>query len=295
MNIKRSILVTGAGGALGHLTIADLAASGYQVYAGTRDPGRIAHRLPAGATARLIDFDDPPSLDEGFRGVDGLLIISTDELAIPGRRQRQHQAALTAARAAGVSFIAYTSMPDPSRSKAIPFAPDHEEMERSLRESAISHGVLRNSWYQENLLAYLPHIIADGRWFTAAADGRLPYVSRADAASAAASLLEREERGVFDIAGPEMLTVDAIASAVSQTFGLSLEVVHTEKGHVADELARQGVAPAIIPMIASTEAHQRGGGFDAGDGDASRLIGRPLRPLTVFLRANSAALLAHAR
>ena len=295
MNIRRSILVTGASGALGRLTVAGLATSQYQVYAGTRDPSRIADHLPEGVAARLVNFDEPSLLDEGFRGVDRLLIISTDELAIPGKRQRQHQAALTAAQAAGVSFIAYTSMPDPSCSKAIAFAPDHEQMEHALRDGAVRHGILRNSWYQENLLAYLPQVIADGRWFTAAADGRLPYVSRADAASAAASVLDREDEGIFNITGPEMLTVEAIASAVKQTFGRALEVVHADERHVADELARQGVAPAVIPMVASTEVHQRGGGFDVRDSDTLRLIGRPLRPLAMFLRTNADVLLAHTR
>ncbi len=93
-------------------------------------------------------------------------------------------------------------MPNPATSPAIPFAPDHQAMESDLLASGVRHAVLRNSWYQENLLACLPQITADGVWFTAAGDGRIPYVARADAACAAAAVLAAGATGVFDVPGP---------------------------------------------------------------------------------------------
>ena len=288
-------LITGAGGALGSLIVAQLAAIGHPVIAGTRDPRKLIERLPCQIEVRRIDFDDPALLKSGLRNVERLLIISTDELTTSGRRQRQHAAALKAAIAARVSFIAYTSMPAPEDSPAIPFAHDHAAMERALQESGIRYATLRNSWYQENLLVYLPQIIADGRWVTAAGQGRLPYVARADAARVAAAVILGGEAGIHDIAGPEALTVEAIASLVESALGRPLRVLHADGEQVAAELARQGVSASVIPMVTRTEAHQQAGGFEIVSGDVERLSGRRPRPLSEFLHANAGGLLAHAR
>ncbi len=78
---------------------------------------------PRGAETRRADFDDAQSLAEAFRGVDRVLIISTDALG-SGQRLKQHLAAVDAAKAAGVGAVVYTSMPKPEGSAVI-FAGDH--------------------------------------------------------------------------------------------------------------------------------------------------------------------------
>lgn len=284
MSNYASILVTGAGGALGRLTIADLARRQHRAVAGTRHPRRADPAFPDSVEVVRIDFDDPATLVRGFAGVERLLIISTDELSAPGKRQRQHAAALEAAIAARVAFVAYTSMPNPAHSPDIPFAPDHQAMEVALRESGLRHAVLRNGWYQENLLHYLPQIVADGTWFTAAADGRVPYVARADAGRAAAAVLADAKPGIFNIVGPDALRIEDIAAVVRETLRRPLEVVHADPDRVATELSRQGVAASVIPMIANTEANQRLGGFEVGKGDVDDLIGCEALPLGQLLR-----------
>jgi NAD(P)H dehydrogenase (quinone) len=286
------LMVTGAGGALGRLVIGELVAAGQHPVAGTRHPQA---QSIAGLELRRVDFDDAPSLQDSFRRVDRALFVSTDELASPGKRQRQHQAAIDAAARAGVSYIAYTSMPNPTSSPAIFFAPDHAATEAALADSGIAHGVLRNGWYQENLLAYLPNIIADGTWFTAAGMGRMPQVARIDAARAAAALLATGETGVFDIAGPQALTIDDIAAAVRDVLGCPLGVAHVDDARLATELERQGIAAPVIPMVLATEANQRAGRFDVGPGAVERLTGRPPEGIHDFLRAHVDALLAARR
>jgi NAD(P)H dehydrogenase (quinone) len=291
MNDK-SLMVTGASGALGQLIIGELIAGGERPIAGTRQP---ESQPAAGLMLRRVDFDDAPSLRDSFRDVDRVLLISTDELASPGKRQRQHQTAVDAAAQADVGYIAYTSMPNPTSSPAIFFAPDHAATEAALARSGIVHGVLRNGWYQENLLAYLPNIIADGTWFTAAGTGRMAHVARIDAARAAATLMTTGEPGVFDIAGPEALTIEEIAAAVRDVLGCPLAVTHVDDERLATELARQGVAAPMISMVLATEANQRAGQFDIGPGAVERLTGRAPLPIQHFLRTHADALLAGRR
>lgn len=181
------LLVTGAAGKLGTGVLEELAARGAKhVTAGSRDATRI--RGPAEARLR-VDFDDAASLAAAFRGIERALIISTDALDEPGKRGRQHLAAIKAAAAAGVSHIVYSSMTNPGPESRIPFAPDHRQSEEALAATGVAHTILRNNWYFDNLLFSLPHVLASGRWYTSAADGRVGYVARADCAAAAAEVL----------------------------------------------------------------------------------------------------------
>ena len=128
MSSTPTFLVTGAAGHLGRATVEHLlGAKAGKVIAASRDPAKLADLAAKGAETRRADFDDPASLDAAFQGVDRLLIISTDDVATPGKRQRQHKAAIDAAARAHIGHVVYTSMPNPEPGSLIPFAPDHYE------------------------------------------------------------------------------------------------------------------------------------------------------------------------
>lgn len=295
MTTRKRMLVTGAGGRLGRAVSEVLLAGGEeQLAVGSRDPRGLEALKAQGAEPRHVDFDEPASLDAAFAGVERLLIVSTDQLGVPGLRQRQHRAALDAALHAGVRHIAYTSMPSPGSSTSIPFASDHLDMEEALARSGAAFSILRNGWYQENLLAFLPAIVASGTWFTAAGYGRIPYVSRDDVARCAAAVLAADaEPGTHDIAGSPALTIEEIAAATAKAVDRPIRVVHVPQSRLADELARQGMPDAVVPLVAMTDANQRAGRFDVGAGAVATLTGRTPRSLDDFLLANVAALLAH--
>jgi NAD(P)H dehydrogenase (quinone) len=144
------LLVTGATGQLGravlrHLLGAENVAPA-ELIAGSRDPSKLSDLSAKGIETRWVDFDDIKSLTVGFFGVDRLLIISTDDLATPGKRLKQHQAAVSAAVNAGVKHLLYTSMPNPDKS-LVTFAPDHLGTEEVIKQSGIPYTILRNAWY----------------------------------------------------------------------------------------------------------------------------------------------------
>ena len=160
--------------------------------AASRDPAKLADLAAKGAETRRADFDDPASLDAAFKGVDRLLIVSTDALGVPGMRQRQHKAAVAAAARAQVGHVVYTSMPNPEPGSLIPFAPDHYGTEQALTKSGLPHTILRVSWYAENLLRSLPSILSTGKWYSSAGEGRVANVARDDVARAAAAALIKD-------------------------------------------------------------------------------------------------------
>jgi NAD(P)H dehydrogenase (quinone) len=288
-----TLLVTGASGNLGRRAVELLIeAKAGKVIAGTRDPSKIADLAAKGAETRKVDFDDP-ALAGSFEGVDRLLLISTDALDTPGKRLTQHKAAIAAAKKAGVKHIVYTSMPKPEPGSPIPFAPDHYGTEQALEESGIGWTVLRNSWYQENLFHSLPAVLASGKWFSAAGDGKVAHVSREDAAYAAAAALAAQPNGNarYDITGSELLTTKEIAKLASDATGKPIEVVN-----VSDEQLKQGMIAAgmpafLAPVFASFDTNTRAGNIAIASDAVQKLTGRAPRSLKAFFAANKEALL----
>lgn len=287
------LLVTGASGHLGRRAAELLLeAKAGKVIAGTRDPSKISDLAAKGAELRKVDFDDP-ALAEGFKGVERLLLISTDALDKPGRRLAQHKAAIEAAKKAGVKHIVYTSMPKPEPGSPIPFAPDHYGTEQALAESGLGWTVLRNGWYQENLFHSLPAALASGKWFSAAGDGKIAHVSREDAAHAAAAALAKQPNGNarYDITGPELLDTREIARLASDATGKPIEVVNVTDEQLVQGMIAAGMPAFLAPVYASFDTNTRAGNIAIASDAVQKLTGRAPRPLKAFLDANKAALL----
>ncbi|MBD0684355.1 hypothetical protein CGA22_07435 [Pseudomonas sp. PSB18] len=104
-----TIAITGASGQLGRLVIQSLLerVPAEQVIALVRDPGKVQDLAAQGVVVRTADYNQPATLTAALKGVDKLLLISSNEL---GNRAAQHRAVIDAAKAAGVTLLAYTSV-----------------------------------------------------------------------------------------------------------------------------------------------------------------------------------------
>jgi NAD(P)H dehydrogenase (quinone) len=285
---QKTLLVTGANGKLGRHVVSLLLEKGQDhIIAASRDTAKLADLAAKGAETRRADFDDPASLAAAFKGADRVLIISTDALG-SGQRLRQHLAAVKAAAEAGAEIV-YTSMPKPEAS-AVTFAPDHAGTEQAVIASGRPYTILRDAWYQENLLMSLPAAFASGTLYTSAGEGRQAHVSHADVArSAAAALSTPSTNEILTLTGPELLTTKQIAALASEVTGKPLAVVDLSDEQLAGGLKAADVPEALIPMLVSFDTNAREGGFDILTGDVEKLTGRKPETLRSFLEANRTA------
>lgn len=288
---KPVVLVTGASGHLGSRAVETLLErGGAHVIAASRSPDKLAHLAAKGAELRRADFDNPGSLKAAFKGVDRLLLISTDDLETPGRRVRQHRAAIAAAEKAGVRHIVYTSAPATAPGK--PVMGDHFWTEHALAASKLGWTILRNHLYADLLLGALPQAIASGSYVTAAGAGARNYVTRDDAARAAAGALLADFEGqrILDVTGPEPLTGAEIAALASELSGKQVVHVPVSGDDFLAGALGAGLPHGLAAALAQFDVDAAEGHHAITTTSVVDLSGRQPQRVAEFLRANTAAL-----
>lgn len=213
------IAITGATGQLGQLVIAALLKSvpASQIVAVVRNPAKADALAQQGIVVRQGDYGDEAALTRALNGVEKLLLISSSEV---GQRAVQHRNVINAAKAAGVGFIAYTSVLHADTSP-LGLAAEHIETENMLAASGIPYALLRNGWYSENYLASAPPALEHGVFLGAAGDGKIASATREDYAAAAAKVISEEGHAgkVYELAGDTAWTLSELAAELSKQSG----------------------------------------------------------------------------
>jgi NAD(P)H dehydrogenase (quinone) len=285
------IVITGASGHLGRRVVEEALerVEPSELILVSRRPDALADYAARGADVRAGDFDDPASLAAAFAGGERLLLISTDAL---GSRIRQHHDAIDAAVAAGIRFVAYTSIVRPEPDNPAGVVPEHRATEEKLRASGLDWAFLRNSIYADLEAGSQAAALATGRLVTNAGAGAVAYVARDDCAAAAAAVITGDDHAgnAYEITGPELLDADARAALFAELGGTPVEVVHVDDDAYAAGLAEAAGLPLeVAEVYASFGRATREGHLDAISGDVERLTGRAPRPLTAVLGAATPA------
>lgn len=290
---NQTLLVTGASGHLGRRVLELLLeAQAGTIIAATRTPEKLADFAARGVIVRHADFEDPASLAEAFKGVNRLLLISTDAVGVPGLRIMQHLNAVKAADEAGVSHVVYTSLMNPEPGTPVLLAPDHHATEQALAESRLGWTVLRESLYAENLIGVVAQAEQLGHVFSAAGDGKAAYITREDCARASAAALSAafEGRRTLDITGPEALSQADVAALASKLTGKEITYVPLPQGVLIDNMLKAGLPQPIAELIASFDAAVAQGLLGTVSNTVEELTGqKPIRAAD-FLAAQRAAI-----
>ena len=284
------IAITGATGQLGRLVIEQLLKTvpANQIVAIVRNPAKAEALSQQGIVVRQGDYTDQAALTTALKGVEKLLLISSSEV---GQRATQHQNVINAAKAAGVTFIAYTSLLHADVSP-LGLAVEHRQTEAALAASGLPHVLLRNGWYSENYAMGLPGALARGTLYGAAGEGRIASASRQDYAEAAAAVLSAaapQAGKVHELAGDASYTLAELAAESARQAGKPLAYQDLPEAAYRDALLQAGLPAPVAELLADSDAGAaKGGLFD--DGHAlSGLIGRATTPMAQTVAATLAA------
>jgi NAD(P)H dehydrogenase (quinone) len=278
------LVITGASGQLARraaeLVLATAAPA--DLILTTRTPAALADFAARGVAVRRADFADPGSLRAAFAGGERLLLVSATDL---DQRTAQHQAAIDAAKAAGVRHVIYTSGLKPAPPNPAVVAPSHYATEQALAHSGLQWTILRNSLYADYQLPEGQRALETGTLVHNRGSGTVAYVAREDcAAAAAAALLQtRHEKAVYEITGGESWSADELAALYAELGGRPVrarslgdsEFVATIVGDATgDDHLRYGAE-----LVASFGRSIREGYMDSRSDAVERLTGRAPQPL----------------
>ncbi|ANZ04112.1 SDR family oxidoreductase [Raoultella ornithinolytica] len=278
------IAITGATGQLGHLVLQNLlkTTAASQIVAIVRNPVKAEALSQQGIVVRQADYTDEAAFTAALQGVDKLLLISSSEV---GQRTPQHRNVIHAAKAAGVKFIAYTSLLHADKSP-LGLHVEHVETEKMLADSGIPYALLRNGWYTENYLASAPPALEHGVFIGAAGDGKIASATRADYAEAAARVIAEEGHAgkVYELAGDEAWTLSELAAALSKQSGKNVVYQNLSEADFAAALKSVGLPAGLADMLADSDVGAAKGGLFDDSRTLSALIGRPTTPLAESIK-----------
>ena len=273
--------VTGASGKLGTFVLQYLKEQGAEkeTIAVVRDSKKGESIKKQGFEVRIADYTDKNSLVRAFSGAERLLFISS----APGGevpRLTQHQNAVTAAKEAGVQFIAYTSLAKADRSTSF-LAPDHLGTEKSIIASGMDYALLRNNWYLENDQSVFERADSTGVFAYSAGSGRVGWVLRREYAQAAARVLLgiAKETGVLEMSG-KAVTYSDLAAEYAKISKKPFEVKSfTDEEYKAFLEQHQASAMEIGGTLA-IQKEIRDGALDVDQSDFEKVLGRPMTALS---------------
>ena len=254
------IAITGATGQLGQHVIEELLKTvpASQIVAIVRNPAKAEALRQQGVVVRQADYTDEAAFTTALNGVDKLLLISSSEV---GQRAVQHQNVINAAKAAGVKFIAYTSLLHADKSP-LGLHVEHVETENALAASGVPYALLRNGWYTENYLASAPPALEHGVFLGAAGEGKIASATRADYAAAAAKVISEEGHAgkVYELAGDNAWTLSELAAELSKQSGKPVTYQNLSEADFAATLKGVGLPAGLAEMLADSDTGASKGG-----------------------------------
>jgi NAD(P)H dehydrogenase (quinone) len=209
-----SIAVTGATGRLGGRVARRLSAAGVPQRLVVRDPSR-APWLDRAVVTRAT-YRDGEALRRALRRIHTVLMVSAAE---GPDRLEEHRTFVDAAASAGVRHLVYTSFYNASPTATFTLAREYAATEEYIRESGIPYTFLRDNLYADFLQLMIGD---DGVLRGPAGEGAVSAVTQDDVADAATAVLRSaadHAGAVYDLTGPEDLTLDQVAAIITKTTG----------------------------------------------------------------------------
>lgn len=271
------INVIGATGNLGRLVIDSLIQQGADpadLIASVRTPSKATALKELGVEVRRADYDDYESLVAAFQGTDVLLLIPT--FAAPEPRVIQHGNAVNAAEAAGVKRIVFSSVATATPESLFRVAPFILYAESKLRLSKVDWTILRNNMYMDSMLGWLPRFEEEGQIPYPLKEGRIAFVMREDLGRATAACLmgEGHEGKIYELTGPEALSMPELAGLLSEVTGKEIRFERPSEADYVHFSHADNASEAMLDTMLSIYRAAEAGEWGNATDDVFRLTGQ---------------------
>lgn len=278
------ILVTGANGNLGSLTIDFLLEQDSDIdLAGlVRSEEKGAELEEKGVNIRIGDYNDYDSILEALDDIDTLLLISSSSLE---GRIKQHKNVINAARETDVQHIFYTSIVYADEELS-PLAPDHNQTEQLIYDSGINYTIYRNTFYGEFFPMYLGDAQKSGDWYFPSDGQKINLALRTEMAEALANGLLRNGdhiNEVYEITSQKSYTLDEIAGLLNEETGTQISYHDISVVDFEENLREAGLPDDAIMMSTAVATTFVNDGLNFTHDTLTKLLGREAAAIEDFL------------
>ncbi|QDI90683.1 SDR family oxidoreductase [Salicibibacter halophilus] len=274
----KKILVTGATGNLGSLTIDHLLnkkhVSAERIVAMVRDKKRAEHLSNKGVELRVGDYNDMDSLKEAFTGIEKLLVVSSPSLDNVERLKQQYNVVM-AAKLANVKHTFLVSLADADKRL---FGLEDVDMatEHMIRAVDLPFTFMRNGVYLDEIKFDLKNAIGKEELVSSTISNGFNFVLRSDLALANATVLSEEghENKIYNLVNSELITYPEIASILTEITGTEIGYRESSDKEVIKNLTDSGVSKEGAELLVlSFQKNIAEGAFQSTSDDLNQLIG----------------------
>jgi ergot alkaloid biosynthesis protein len=271
-----TILVTGGTGKVGRRLVLRLRRAGVGV--------RIASPRPQGTDAIAFDWNVPATWDAALNGISAAYLIPPPT---GGDASSTMIDFVQLAVAGGVKrFVLQSASLLPAG------GPAAGRVHQWLLDNAEGWAVLRPSWFMQNFSEgrYLDSIREANEIYSAAGDGRVPFINADDiAASACAALTAAKAPNAdFILTGPQAITYDDAAASLSQATGRTIIHRRISVVELAAQYAARGMPPGAAQILAGMDTMIAMGMENRTTDAVQTLTGHPSSSFDAFAKANAA-------
>lgn len=238
------ILVTGATGNVGRELVRLLLDKGERVRVLGREEGRLADL--GGRMERVLgDLDKPETLTPAMQGVERLYLVTA--------QKQQVINLVEAAARAGVQYMVKQSTIEAGRS----LGPGmwHREQEKLIESSGLSWTFLRPTMMMVNTIEWWASTIrSQGSVYFPGGKGRVSPVDPMDIAAVACTVLTQagHEGKVYELTGPEVLTIRDMVRILSRVLGRPIRYVNVPVFMAAIWMRRSGLSKQLVNGLMET-------------------------------------------
>lgn len=274
----KKVLVTGATGNLGSLTIDHLLnkkhVSSEQIVAMVRDKKRAEHLSNKGVELRVGNYNDMDTLIEAFNGIEKLLIVSSPSLDNIERLNQQYNVVM-AAKVAEVKHIVLVSIADADK-RLFGLEDVDRATEHMIRAVNIPFTFMRNGVYLDEIMFDLKNAIENEELVSSTKGNGFNFVLRSDLALANATVLSEEghENKIYNLVNSKLISYPEIASILTEITGNEIEYRESSEKEVIKNLTDSGVSKEGAELLVhSFQTNIAKGAFQSTSDDLNQLIG----------------------
>ncbi|MEK4296163.1 SDR family oxidoreductase [Paenibacillus sp. FSL R5-0914] len=239
------IVIMGATGTIGSALLERLVDLGVPVRALSREPEKLRDQIGEKGRSIIevafVDASDPTSVRRAFTDASQLFLAMSNS----PRQIELETSIIQIAAESGIKHIVKISSPAFEHSSPVAVAGWHQEIEKTLRESGLTHTVLRPYAFMQNLIRFAPTITTQNVFFGSMGVSPCNFIDCRDIADVAAEVLTNHEVSghIYTLTGSEIFSYPQIASRLSALLNRPISYINLEPQELLRNLIEHGNLP----------------------------------------------------